>query len=91
MSWPEEMHPAPRPHDCLEAIGSHLVAMFGAALFNRLRPRADFDTLDRIDAIIALATSASSRSNTGSPQPGDKPLAMTVTRAPMESPASRIR
>ncbi len=35
--------------------------------------------------------SASSRSNTGSPQPGGTPLAMTVTRAPIESPASRMR
>ena len=39
--------------------------------------------------IIAAARSASSRSNTGSPRPGGTPVAATVTRAPIESPASR--
>ena len=39
--------------------------------------------------IIACAISASSRSNTGSPSPGGTPVAMTVTRAPTESPCSR--
>ena len=37
----------------------------------------------------AWAISASSRSNTGSPRPGGTPLATTVTRAPIESPALR--
>ncbi len=39
---------------------------------------------------MACARSASSRSNTGSPQPGGTPRAMTVTFAPSESPSPRI-
>ena len=39
--------------------------------------------------ISALAISASSRSNTGSPQPGGTPIASTVIAAPMESPSRR--
>jgi len=84
MSWPEEMPPKNTARViALESAGSHFVAMLGSALFDRLEILRRISTpFTALMPIIALARSASSRSNTGSPQPGGTPCAMTVTRAP---------
>ena len=72
-----------------EAIRGELVTMLAPRCSTAPNPAPISTPLTALIPIMALARSASSRSNTGSPRPGGTPLATTVTRAPIESPSRR--
>ena len=91
MSWPVEIPPSTPPALLLlnspKAVISSLcsVPRWVAAP----RPAPTSTALTALMLIKALAMSASSRSNTGSPRPAGTPRASTWTTAPHESPSLR--
>jgi len=93
MSCPDEMPPSTPP--CviaLEALRRHFVAMLGASVLDGFESGADLDALHRIDSHHgARQIGIEPLEHRLTPTAAARPWRMTVTRAPMESPASRIR
>jgi hypothetical protein len=90
MRWPVEMPPSTPPALLLRkpsgVISSRCSVPFCAT---EAKPAPISTPLTALMPINAWAMSASSRSKTGSPSPGGRPSATTVTSAPMESPDLR--
>ena len=88
MSCPQEMPPR-MPPELFERkpCGRDLVAVRGALLLHGREAGADLHALHRVDAHHRVRDVGVEAVEDGLAQPGGSPLATTLMRAPMESPA----